>query len=148
MTQSEDDGFASGPWTGYYLYSDPRDLHRMELDLRFSDGRISGAGADDVGAFSIRGTYESDSQKVWWRKSYLGAHTVSYAGVLDGGRIYGGWDLKVAGAMPAHGGFKIWPKGRGDGAKASAAQTVETPKEAHVRIRARRKEPPPDSRQG
>src|SRR5262249_10282863 len=131
-----------------YLYADPRDLHRMELDLQFKEGRISGAGADDVGAFSIRGTYESDSQKVWWRKSYLGAHTVSYSGVLDGGRIYGGWDLKGPGAMPAHGGFKIWPKGRGEGAAASAAKSVETPAAAPARVRARRKDQRRDSTQG
>jgi hypothetical protein len=148
MTRAEDDGFASGPWTGYYLYSDPRDLHRMELDLHFEDGRVSGAGADDVGAFSIRGSYESDSQKVWWRKSYLGAHTVSYSGVLDGGRIYGGWELKIPDEMHAHGGFKIWPKGRGDGAAKAAAKAVETPHEAAVRIRARRKGQPPDPRKG
>src|SRR5262245_62158761 len=136
MAQTEDDGFTSGPWTGYYLYSDPRDLHRMELDLQFDRGRITGAGADDVGAFSIRGTYEPDSQKVWWRKSYLGAKTVSYSGVLDGGRIYGGWEMRLYGEM-LHGGFKIWPRGKSDGAASSAAQTVETPAEAFTRIRAR-----------
>src|SRR6185503_5598371 len=81
------DAFPSGPWTGFYNYS-PKDKHRMDLDLTFAGGKMSGGGNADVGA-----------------------HDVSYRGFREGKGIWGTWEISLF----ARGGFHIWPKRVGEG---------------------------------
>jgi len=104
------DSFPSGPWTGFYNYS-PQDKHRMDLDLTFGGGKMTGGGNDDVGQFLIKGQYDAQSLECWWTKSYVGAHDVFYRGFRDGKGIWGTWEI----SLHAHGGFHIWPKAAGEG---------------------------------
>lgn len=112
--------YPSGPWTGYYNYG-PGERHRMDLDLAFTNGSLSGSGSDDVGRFLIRGRY--DAGECYWTKSYLGAHDVFYRGFREGKGIWGTWEITIR----DHGGFHIWPRRQGEGAE-NAAVAAE-PKE-------------------
>jgi len=104
------DLFPSGPWTGFYNYS-PKDKHRMDLDLTFAAGRMSGDGNDDLGQFTIRGRYDTNSLECSWTKTYVGAHSVFYRGFREGRGIWGTWEI----TLETHGGFHIWPKRTGEG---------------------------------
>lgn len=113
--------FPSGPWAGFYNYY-PGDRHRMELQLTFANGVMSGEGLDDVGRFLIRGRYDAASRECHWTKSYVGAHDVFYRGFREGKGIWGTWEITIQ----YHGGFHIWPRGAGEGeALAEAAAAAE-----------------------
>ncbi|SPE54328.1 conserved hypothetical protein [Verrucomicrobia bacterium] len=112
--------FPSGPWTGFYNYL-PGDRHRMELQLTFAAGSMSGDGADDVGRFLIKGRYDAASLECYWTKSYLGAHDVFYRGFREGKGIWGKWEIGPL----FHGGFHIWPRGAGEAAGVAAAEQHE-----------------------
>lgn len=115
--------FPSGPWVGFYNYS-PKDKHRMELDLSFADGSVSGTGSDDVGPFVIKGGYDSSSLECSWIKTYAGLHAVFYRGFREGKGIWGAWDIGHYG----HGGFHIWPRQ----INADAEQTESVEREQSV----------------
>ena len=115
-----DELFPSGSWTGFYNYK-PQDKHRMDLDLTFTDGRMTGAGNDVVGHFVIKGQYDAQSLECWWTKTYVGAHDVFYRGFREGKGIWGTWETTVH----DHGGFHIWPKRAGE-VKKEAAAVAET----------------------
>jgi len=117
--------FPSGPWVGFYHYS-PSDKHRMELDLTFANGRLSGAGTDDVGPFLIKGGYDSNSLECSWIKTYPGSHAVFYRGFREGKGIWGAWDI----GPTSRGGFHIWPRQPGDGEEQTASAKREQPIEA------------------
>lgn len=99
--------FPSGPWTGYYTYQSASGKHAMDLTLSFSDGRITGDGADAIGLFVIDGTYDAVGGECGWRKSYVGAHEVIYRGFREGKGIWGTWEIE----REWRGGFQIWPLG-------------------------------------
>ena len=133
---SENIGPASGPWKGYYCYSDDPDRHRMDIDLTFGEGTISGAGIDDVGRFGIRGRFDAAAGECHWKKTY-GTHDVFYKGIIDGRGIWGTWDLPSA-----RGGFHIRPKGVGeeeveaaDAAEPAPVDAVAEPAVARARYR-------------
>ena len=117
--------YPSGPWTGFYNYR-PGDRHRMELELTFANGSLSGTGADDVGRFLIKGRYDVGAGECHWTKSYLGAHDVFYRGFREGKGIWGTWEITIR----DHGGFHIWPRGLGDGEEQSASAEVAVPVDA------------------
>jgi len=102
--------FPSGQWTGFYNYS-PKDKHRMDLDLTFNAGKMSGDGNDDVGRFKVRGDYSEQTLECSWTKTYVGAHSVFYRGFREGKGIWGTWEI----TLHTHGGFHIWPKSAGEG---------------------------------
>lgn len=108
--------FPSGPWKGFYNYGSGTGKHRMDLNLTFSNGRISGDGTDDVGRFLITGTYDASSGECHWMKTYVGAHGVSYRGFREDDGIWGTWEI---GGWT--GGFHIWPLGEEEGERASVA---------------------------
>jgi len=101
--------YPSGPWTGFYNYT-PKDKHRMDLHLTFTNGRITGEGNDDVGPFVIKGQYDAQSAECHWTKTYAGAHDVFYRGFREGKGIWGTWEIREQ----SHGGFHIWPKESSD----------------------------------
>lgn len=123
--------FPSGVWEGIYKYPSEHDgsRHEMHFTLNFKDGVVTGTGTDDVGGFSWRGTYDSESFAVVMTKSYT-THNVYYSGMADEIGIYGGWNLlntqqtsrlkSVFGdnwrntlgdiAAGANGGFHLWPR--------------------------------------
>ena len=55
----------------------------MDLNLAFSNGTMSGDGNDDVGRFLIKGRYDAPSRECHWTKSYLGAHDVFTARLIE-----------------------------------------------------------------
>jgi hypothetical protein len=113
--------FPSGPWTGFYNYR-PGDRHRMELQLTFADGRMSGDGLDDVGRFLIQGRYDAANREFYWTKTYPGSHDVFYRGFREGKGIWGTWEITIL----DHGGFHIWPREAGAGeAQAESAAATE-----------------------
>lgn len=101
--------FPSGPWVGFYNYF-PGDRHRMDLDLVFKDGSLDGFGVDDVGQFTIKGSYDAASRECSWIKTYPGSHSVYYQGYREGKGIWGRWEI----AHNCHGGFHIWPRTAGE----------------------------------
>ena len=118
------DLFPSGPWTGFYNYN-PKDKHRMDLDLTFAAGKMSGDGNDDVGHFKVHGTYDANTFECSWTKTYVGAHAVYYRGFREGKGIWGTWEITVS----HHGGFHIWPKCVGEGDTEVAAAEKGHPAE-------------------
>ncbi len=113
--------YPSGPWTGFYNYG-PGDRHRMDLELTFANGIMSGTGSDDVGRFRIKGRYDASAGECHWTKSYLGAHDVYYRGFREGKGIWGTWEITIH----SHGGFHIWPRNAGESeTEAAAAQQAE-----------------------
>lgn len=102
--------FPSGPWVGYYMYSASPGRHRMELGLTFSQGKVTGRGTDDIGLFTITGSYDVKELEATWWKGYPGSHRVWYRGFREGKGIWGTWEIPPDG----RGGFHIWPKGLGE----------------------------------
>lgn len=117
--------FPSGPWVGFYNYR-PGDKHRMELDLTFSNGRLTGTGCDDVGRFVINGRYDATTLECWWTKTYPGSHDVFYRGFREGKGIWGTWEITAF----DHGGFHIWPRGQAE--QAGRAETAEETQPAEL----------------
>ena len=104
-----DDLFPSGPWVGFYNYSS-KDKHRMDLNLAFAGGKVTGDGNDDVGRFVIKGQYDPAARECSWTKTYVGGHDVFYRGFREGKGIWGTWEISLF----AHGGFHIWPRQLGE----------------------------------
>ena len=117
--------FPSGPWVGFYSYV-PKDKHRMDLHLTFSNGNMNGDGNDDVGRFTIKGRYDVESRECDWTKTYVGGHDVYYRGYREGKGIWGRWEISAF----DHGGFRIWPKVLGEGEGQTAAIEQPAPVEA------------------
>jgi hypothetical protein len=98
--------FPSGPWTGYYQYPDGK-RGSQDLRLHFSQGRMSGSGADEVGQFVVEGSYDAASKEAHWLKRYPSGHRVEYRGFREGPvtGIWGTWQIPLNWS----GGFHIWP---------------------------------------
>jgi hypothetical protein len=101
--------FPSGPWRGYFVYNARPGRWRMDLDLKFLNGMMTGSGSDAVGPFVIKGSYHTDVMEANWTKSYP-THDVNYRGFREGRGIWGTWTIRP----DWHGGFMIWPKGMGE----------------------------------
>lgn len=118
--------FPSGDWEGFYLYQNDGEKHSMNFSLDFKKGIVSGRGSDDVGGFSWKGTYNSESFTVQMTKQY-GTHTIEYSGHADENGIWGKWtygtddsmkqlspelvkNIMEAFADKMNGGFHIWPR--------------------------------------
>lgn len=98
----------NGRWRGWYAYGSGGAHHPMELALTIKGAELRGAGMDDIGTFTVLGTWADDGARVTWLKSYP-THSVDYAGAYDGRFIRGGWRLG-SGA----GTFCLWPDGSGE----------------------------------
>lgn len=120
--------FPSGPWTGFYNYSKHAARHRMDLQLTFAQGRLTGEGRDDVGRFLLRGRYDAQTLECHWTKTYPGSHDVFYRGFREGKGIWGTWEI----GLLSHGGFHIWPKGSGQGETEAEATAAPAPAEEIV----------------
>merc|ERR1712021_38950 len=59
--------------------------------MYIGDSGVWGDGADDVGAFNIRGW--KSGKDVCFAKSYIGQHTVFYQGTVHGKKLKGGWAI-------------------------------------------------------
>lgn len=98
-----------GRWRGWYAYSDAGLHHPMELGLSQNGERVSGAGSDDIGTFTIKGLCAEDGA-LSWLKCYP-THGVDYEGRCQGRFIRGRWRL-----ASATGTFCLWPDGSKPGA--------------------------------
>ncbi|TDU63140.1 hypothetical protein EI77_04461 [Prosthecobacter fusiformis] len=98
--------FPSGPWTGFYQYSNGQQGWQ-DLLLKFDEGRMSGSGNDELGGFVVEGTYNQETKDALWLKSYPDGHRIQYRGFREGPvpGIWGTWEI------PGNwsGGFHIWP---------------------------------------
>ena len=97
----------SGSWTGFYEQRGRQ--FPQELVLEFADGIVRGDGGDVLGSFTVDGEYRIDAGavRIGWIKTYDGAHSVLYLGVLDAGRLRGTWHIgRTSGgfALQANGG--------------------------------------------
>jgi len=108
----------------------------MHFTFNFKNGVVTGTGTDDIGGFSWRGTYDTESFAVVMTKSYA-THNVYYRGMADEVGIYGGWSLldtqqrsRLQSAFGdnwqqsmgnlfsgAKGGFHLWPRKGGEEAE-------------------------------
>lgn len=114
MNQSESNNLLpSGNWEGFYCYSSDTHKHKMEIELHFKSGKITGTGVDDVGAFHWSGSYDLVSFKATMVKHYT-SHTVNYIGTIDENGIWGIWEIKQS-YLSISGGFHIWPKKQEEG---------------------------------
>lgn len=97
----------SGKWSGFYEQRETR--FPQELVLEFADGIIRGDGHDGLGAFTVDGEYRVEAAEVrmGWVKTYDGAHSVLYLGVLSDGRVRGEWSIRFS-----SGRFELEPERR------------------------------------
>ena len=109
-----------GAWVGYYLYRPGGQPHCQSMTLSFAIGQLLGDGEDDIGRFTIAGSYCVESGIVTWAKTYLGAHTVEYKGYHERGAIWGAWRIGAEGS----GGFKIWPM-TSDGSRLTTRENID-----------------------
>ena len=124
-----DTRFPSGPWKGYFLQPDLRSGRSwMDLQLVFTEGKMSGEGRDWVGRFIISGRYDTESGKCMWRKRYVGRHDVAYHGNNEGRGIWGIWEITTEN----RGGFHIWPEQMGDPDLERLSTRLEEPVEAEL----------------
>jgi hypothetical protein len=128
-----DPRFPSGPWTGFFLDRRMPGRHRMELDLKFQEGLLTGDGRDHVGQFLLRGRYELDSGRCHWNKQYIRQHHLFYKGFNEGKGIWGVWEITIAGIV-VRGGFHIWPEGQGDPTQPALEVALDQPVEERVAI--------------
>ena len=117
--------FPSGPWTGFYNYSNSTRKHWMDLVLTFVNQSISGDGHDEIGIFLVAGRFEDTSGECYWTKTYVGAHDVYYRGFHEGKGIWGLWELPSD-----SGGFHIWPLGEEGGEQEHESAEEPAPLEA------------------
>jgi hypothetical protein len=107
-----DPRFPSGPWTGFFLQRLAPGRNTMTVDVTFRDRQLKAKGADAVGPFTFRGSYDPRDGKCRWTKQYLGKHPVSYSGVNEGQGIWGVWEIRLFwGLFRDRGVFHIWPQG-------------------------------------
>ncbi|CAG2202696.1 unnamed protein product [Mytilus edulis] len=66
-----------GVWPGYYVYADEQ--YPWSMSIQFDRNSITGGGSDDVGTFTINGSWNPLSKDINFVKAYT-AHTVSYTG--------------------------------------------------------------------
>jgi hypothetical protein len=96
------DVLPSGMWRGFY---EQHGRHfEQELVLEFADGIVRGDGSDGLGSFAVDGEYrvEDGEVRIGWIKTYDGAHSVLYLGVLAEGRVRGEWRIGFT-----RGGFEL-----------------------------------------
>lgn len=115
----------SGEWEGFYCYNKSSEQHKMEINLVFKRGIVSGNGTDDIAPYTWKGSYCLKTFKVSMIKRYA-THQIKYNGDIDEQGIWGVWenivqippgiDIALFERMKAGfrdtmiGGFHIWPK--------------------------------------
>jgi hypothetical protein len=123
-TPSEvDSRFPSGPWVGFWIQRS-FGKQKMSLYLSFREGRVSGAGSDIIGRFTMQGTYDLNTGRCLLTKQYELAHRLEYDGANQGDELWlwGIWQLPGD-----RGGFHLWPKGQDDPTQRRSKATKRAP---------------------
>ncbi len=100
----------NGEYEGYYSYgAASKSEHKMLASFMFTeDGKVSGAGYDDVNTFQFHGNYDLQSMTVLLTKVYP-THKVRYTGVIESNSnqvsISGIWSIKSV--IKSNGGFTL-----------------------------------------
>ncbi len=100
----------NGEYEGYYSYGAASNSeHKMLASFMFTeDGKVSGAGYDDVNTFQFHGNYDLHSMTVKLTKVYP-THSVRYTGVIESHdnqvSISGIWSMKSV--LKSNGGFTL-----------------------------------------
>lgn len=115
----------SGAWRGYYTYAG-RNHDVCEFQLQFLNGNVQGRGVDDVGGYTINGTFDGRSHSIQFIKQYQRGtrnqsgfvsednegHKVAYTGRLVGQNLgagfRGSWAIRNFGTN-SDGIFHLWP---------------------------------------
>jgi hypothetical protein len=84
--------FLSGQWFGFYTCHGCAKRFLMDLVLEFRSGKMTGEGADGVGAFVISGSYSTGNGECSWIKQYVGRHAVDDKGYHERKGIGGSLD--------------------------------------------------------
>ena len=104
-----DPRFPSGEWEGFYIYGfGPNARHFISCYMTFQEGKVSGAGVDDIDRFIWKGSYDIERGRCALHK-YYPTHDVFYDGYAEKNGIWGSWE--ITGPIPSRGGFHLWPKG-------------------------------------
>lgn len=132
--EEADPRFPGGRWTGFWLQPSAPGKHRMELEMRFEDGRLTAEGRDRVGPFTFDGRYDVVTGRCEWVKRYAGSHVVAYAGASEGEPmwLWGVWSI-AGGASLDKGGFHLWPEWAADPTAPAKAAKAEVPAESGER---------------
>ena len=101
-----DPRFPSGPWAGFFQQGGDRPTGQ---DMHFRGGRLTGAGADPCGRFTLSGSYDTATGTAVWTKRYA-AHDIRYRGFAEDDSLWGTWELASG---RDRGGFRLWPAKRG-----------------------------------
>ena len=115
--------FPSGEWEGFYTNSAlhaGKPKEEMTCSLFFSNGKVTGRGADSIGHFTWKGVFSTAHMTCQMTKFYR-THQVSYEGQVDENGIWDLWNM----ASSAAGGFHIWPKKKKQGQKIAVAKKVK-----------------------
>jgi antitoxin component YwqK of YwqJK toxin-antitoxin module len=96
----------SSEWDGFYLYTqDSKQVkHGMTVKLTFVNMVVAGTGSDDIGPFTIKGSYNTMDGAIRFDKTYK-THVVHYVAKMEDGRMTGTWE--VGGTV---GGFLLHPR--------------------------------------
>ncbi|CAF4624126.1 unnamed protein product [Rotaria sp. Silwood2] len=72
MFKTQDTGpFQSGTWSSrYYQYGRWHDQYQLSLSFDPKTFKVEGSGSDDVGDFTIAGTYSIKTQRIGLKKTY------------------------------------------------------------------------------
>lgn len=98
----------SGHWIGYYMQY--RDRHVFSINLHFEADSVEGSGDDEIGTFSIKGTFDPITEEINFVKRYHGAHSVNYSGLVskDGFSMEGKYDVSGFGDNDFHMSVNTW----------------------------------------
>lgn len=73
----------SGAFKGWFRYDGSAKKHATRVDIVFAKGKVTGAGEDEDGAFTVRGTYDGRARTASWTKAYDVGAGVRYAGAWN-----------------------------------------------------------------
>jgi hypothetical protein len=123
--------FPSGKWLGFFLQAQGSrpGRHKMELNLSFKNGALSGECRDWVGHSLIHGSYSTADGQCHWIKRYSGRHHIQYDGYNEGKGIWGTWEIPpvINSGLLWRGGFHIWPEGMADPTEPELSEEADLP---------------------
>eukprot|EP00808_Paulinella_micropora_P014537 g75808.t1 len=80
---SDDVMYPGGAVTGFCAQGDGQRYNMSLSDLKLRGGKIEGQGSDEIGRFTVNGSYSKDTKKFKFDKQYIGQHLVLYEGTIS-----------------------------------------------------------------